>query len=76
MSRSVFAKRFSDTMEPSPIDYLSQWRMAVSQELLHTISHGATENADRVGFGSDIAFSSTYKRNFRLSPSGSRSVAR
>ena len=75
MSRSVFAKRFSDTVEMSPIDYLSQWRMAVAQELLRTTDHGVSEIAERVGYGSDIAFSRAYKRSFGLTPSASRSIA-
>jgi AraC family transcriptional activator of mtrCDE len=75
MSRSVFAKRFSDTVEMSPIDYLSQWRMAVAQELLRTTDHGVAEIADRVGYGSDIAFSRAYKRSFGLTPSASRKIA-
>jgi len=75
MSRSVFARRFSDIVQMSPIDYLSQWRMAVAQELLHTTDHGMAEIADRIGYGSDIAFSRAYKRSFGLTPSASRAMA-
>lgn len=61
MSRSSFAARFRRLMGEGPIEYLTRWRMLIAHqglargELIGSI-------AESIGYGSESAFSSAFKR--------------
>jgi AraC-like DNA-binding protein len=72
MSRSAFAARFTELIEASPIEYLTNWRMQLATQLLAQPSLSITQVASRVGYTSDIAFSKAFKRRCGLSPAAYR----
>lgn len=69
MSRSVFAKRFAEGIGMTPARYLLECRMRKAQSLLRDGAFGMKEIATRVGYGSESAFSSAFKRWNGVSPS-------
>jgi AraC-like DNA-binding protein len=67
MSRTVFTQRFKKLVGFSPLDYLLRWRMTVARsELRNGVS--LTRVAERVGYSSDTAFNSAFKRITGQSP--------
>lgn len=79
MSRSVLAERFAHFVGVPPMQYLAQWRMQLAATLLSTTALGLAEIAERVGYGSEAAFSRAYKRLVGVAPAdwrrGKRSEA-
>lgn len=68
MSRSVLAERFAHFVGIPPMQYLAQWRMQLAAALLSGTSLNLAEIADRVGYGSETAFSRAYKRQVGMAP--------
>ncbi|WP_282604908.1 AraC family transcriptional regulator [Pelagibius sp. Alg239-R121] len=68
MSRSAFAAQFKAVVGMAPIDYLTKWRMLKAGELLGAAALPLVEIAERVGYGSDVAFSRAFRREFNASP--------
>jgi AraC-like DNA-binding protein len=69
VSRSVLADRFAQTLDVSPMRYLTQWRMQLAADLLRTQpTLGIAEVAGRVGYESEAAFSRAFKRCFGAAP--------
>jgi AraC-like DNA-binding protein len=68
MSRSTFALRFKQEMGIAPLEYVARWRMLLaSRELTRTrATIGAI--AEQLGYESDSAFSSAFKRMMACSP--------
>ena len=68
MSRSVFARRFSEAVGAAPVEYLLNWRMALSKDaLLH--GRGTLEEvAAEVGYKSASAFSTAFSRRVGCPP--------
>lgn len=68
VSRSTLAARFSDVVGQGPLEYLTGWRMELAS---HRLRHGtdtvATIARD-VGYGSESAFSTAFKRLRDVSP--------
>ncbi|WP_299546987.1 AraC family transcriptional regulator [uncultured Tateyamaria sp.] len=62
MSRSVFARRFHDVLGETPMDYLTDLRMAKASDQLMTSSDTIAEVAERVGYKSENAFNTAFKR--------------
>ena len=62
MSRSVFARRFHDVLGETPMDYLTNLRMAKASDQLMTSSDTISEVAERVGYQSENAFNTAFKR--------------
>ena len=79
MSRSVLAERFTHFVGVPPMQYLAQWRMQLAATLLSSTALGLAEIAERVGYGSEAAFSRAYKRLVGVAPAdwrrGKRSEA-
>ena len=69
MSRSAFAERFCRTVGLPPIDYLSQWRMAVARDMLRTGEHRLADVAFACGYQSASAFSTAFARTVGCPPS-------
>ncbi|WP_289394340.1 AraC family transcriptional regulator [Mannheimia haemolytica] len=67
MSRSRFAAYFKQTMGVSPMDYLTNWRLAVAQHLLQKGIPVALV-AEQVGYSHNAALSRVFMRELGLSP--------
>jgi AraC-like DNA-binding protein len=68
VSRSVLAERFTHFVGVPPMQYLAQWRMQLAASLLSSTTLNMAEIADRVGYGSEAAFSRAYKRGLGQAP--------
>jgi len=62
-SRSVLTERFSRLLGQSPMQYLTEWRMQLAADLLRSTSLKLADIAERVGYGSDAAFSRAFRRH-------------
>ena len=76
MSRSAFAERFCRTVGLPPIDYLSQWRMAIARDMLRSGDHRLADIAFACGYQSASAFSTAFTRTVGCPPSRFASQAR
>lgn len=74
MSRTAFTQRFKKLVGFSPLDYLLRWRMTVAGSALRN-GVSLTKVADQVGYSSDTAFNSAFKRIIGQSPGRYRSNA-
>ena len=70
LSRAVFAQRVHQLRGDSPKSYLTGWRMHLASIWLQEERLTLQETADRLGYGSEAAFSRAFKRRFGLSPGG------
>ncbi len=68
MSRSHFAQRFAAGVGRSPLAYLAEWRMHLGRTLLRGGALRVGEVARRVGYGSEAAFSTAFRRATGLQP--------
>ena len=68
MSRSLFARRFRARVGETPIAYLTRWRMMLSAERLTEGSHRLAEVAQSLGYASENAFNTAFKREMGCSP--------
>jgi AraC-like DNA-binding protein len=68
LSRSVFFERFKRLVGVAPMEYLSDWRIALAKKLLRGGDGGLQAVADRVGYGSASAFSVAFTRNVGMPP--------
>jgi AraC-like DNA-binding protein len=68
MSRSTFARKFKETVGTAPMDYLTRWRMLLAgDKLVHSKEPIATI-ALSLGYESESAFSTAFKRVMDCSP--------
>lgn len=72
LSRSVFAKRFQETIGVSPLRYAGELRMRIARTWLSYDRMSIERVADRLGYTSQAAFSRAYKRITGMSPGYSR----
>ncbi|PLZ01780.1 AraC family transcriptional regulator [Burkholderia sp. WAC0059] len=68
MSRSVFAQRFKEVVGVSPIEYVTRWRMLIAVERLRNSRQTIATIAFSLGYESESAFSSAFKRVMDCSP--------
>ncbi len=68
MSRTTFAERFRETSGMPPLTYLTQWRMLLARRMLRDPDVTVGEVARAVGYGSESAFSTAFKRVVGESP--------
>lgn len=68
MSRSGFFERFRKQVGRAPMEYATDWRMAVAKTLLQQGRLSNAEIALRVGYGSASAFGMAFLRHVGLSP--------
>lgn len=68
VSRSTFATRFRTVMGLGPIEYLSNWRIALAKDELSGGTKTIGEIALSVGFHSSSAFSTAFTRAVGCSP--------
>jgi len=68
MSRSTFARTFKATVGTSPLDYLARWRMLLAGTLLKDDNRAISSIARSLGYESESAFSTAFKRVMGCSP--------
>ncbi len=76
LSRSAFAARFRTLVGEAPLEYVTRWRMQRAAELLRESDLAMIEVAERVGYGSEAAFTRAFKRREGVSPAGFRRTSR
>lgn len=72
MSRSVFASRFKEALQQSPMSYLARVRIARASRLLKSSDLSISTIAFECGYGSDSSFTKAFKRMTGASPSAYR----
>jgi AraC-like DNA-binding protein len=72
LSRSQFAERFAAVMGRPPLTYLAEWRLHVGRALLRGGAHRVGEVARRVGYGSEAAFATAFRRAAGVPPGAYR----
>ena len=68
MSRSTFAQRFKETVGDSPMEYLTRWRMLLAGDRLENSKDPVSAIALSLGYESESAFSTAFKRVMGCSP--------
>jgi AraC-like DNA-binding protein len=68
MSRSSFALKFKATVGTSPMEYLTRWRMLLAGDRLTNSSDPVSAIAGSLGYESESAFSTAFKRVMGCSP--------
>jgi len=68
MSRSSFALKFKETVGASPMEYLTRWRMLLAGDKLTNSSDPVSAIALSLGYESESAFSTAFKRVMGCSP--------
>jgi AraC-like DNA-binding protein len=68
MSRSGFAQKFKETVGATPIDYLTRWRMLLAGDRLTNSSDPISVISQSLGYESESAFSTAFKRVMGCSP--------
>lgn len=72
VSRSTFAARFKQKVGHSPLDYVVRWRIHLAACELRLRDATVTAIAQKLGYESDSAFSSTFRRVMDCSPTAYR----
>lgn len=68
MSRSSFAQRFRATVGETPMEYLTRWRMLLAGDRLANSRDSVLSIALSLGYESESAFSTAFKRVMGSSP--------
>jgi AraC-like DNA-binding protein len=68
MSRSSFAEKFKATVGAAPMEYLTRWRMLLAGERLANSGDPIAAVALSLGYESESAFSTAFKRVMGCSP--------
>lgn len=67
-SRTVLAERFVALVGIPPMQYLTQWRLALAAHLLRSGRWSLTRIAEQIGYESDAAFSRAFKHAYGMPP--------
>jgi len=68
MSRSIFAQRFKEKVGETPMEYLTRWRMLLAADRLENSVDPISTIAFSLGYESESAFSTAFKRVMGCSP--------
>lgn len=68
MSRTVFAERFRNAVGRPPLDYLTAWRMRLAADRLRRTDETVASIAYSVGYASEAAFSTAFRRLVGCAP--------
>ncbi|NVZ21552.1 AraC family transcriptional regulator [Pseudomonas costantinii] len=68
MSRSAFALRFKQVVGTAPMEYLTYWRMLLASDRLKHSDDSVSTLAFSLGYESESAFSTAFKRVMLQSP--------
>ncbi len=72
MSRTQFARRFKDTLDQTPIQYLIDWRLSTARQLLRDTDLTIADIAFRSGYRSVPSFTRRFKERFDITPAAYR----
>ena len=72
MSRSAFSARFTELAGEPVMRYLMRWRMQLAATWLAEERVTIAEVAERLGYGSEAAFSWVFRRTFGAPPGSVR----
>jgi AraC-like DNA-binding protein len=76
LSRATFARRFTQLLGLAPLAYVTDWRMALAREQLHTGDAGLAAIARSLGYRSEFSFAAAFKRHHGVAPGRWRATAR
>lgn len=76
MSRTTFATLFKSLAGVAPLAYLTEWRMRVAERMLRESAKPVARIARAVGYNSEAAFSTAFKRVIGHSPRRRRADAK
>ncbi len=76
MSRTAFATHFKTVAGVAPLAYLTEWRMRVAERQLRESAKPVATIAQSVGYTSEAAFSTAFKRVIGHSPRRRRADAK
>ncbi|TCB98858.1 AraC family transcriptional regulator [Micromonospora zingiberis] len=68
LSRAPFARRFTTLLGQPPLTYLTWWRMTIAARLLQESDAPLSAIAAKVGYTSEFAFASAFKRQHGTPP--------
>lgn len=68
MSRTSFAERFRDAVGRPPLGYLTDWRMRLAADRLRRTDDSVASIAAAVGYASEAAFSTAFRRVMGRAP--------
>ena len=68
MSRSAFAERFTQLVKVPPMQYVTQWRVTIAEQMLRERQLSVASIAQRLGYSSEAAFRRLFKRVSGISP--------
>jgi len=63
LSRAAFARTFRDALGQTPMQYLTDWRMALARDQLRTGELGMATIARTIGYSSPYAFAAAFRRH-------------
>ena len=76
LSRSAFARRFTEMLGVAPVTYLNDWRMALARERLRDTDARLAAIGQSLGYASEFSFAAAFKRHHGVSPGRWRASAR
>jgi AraC-like DNA-binding protein len=76
LSRSAFARQFTDLVRMAPLTYLNDWRMALARERLRDSDARLAGIATSLGYASEFSFAAAFKRHHGVAPGRWRREAR
>jgi AraC-like DNA-binding protein/quercetin dioxygenase-like cupin family protein len=74
MSRTAFTKRFTAQVGQPPMTYLTGWRLTYGARLLRETDAPLATIARKVGYSTEFAFGSSFRREYGISPGRFRSI--
>ncbi|WP_395110787.1 AraC family transcriptional regulator [Actinomadura sp. SCN-SB] len=74
LSRAAFARRFTALVGRPPLAYLTWWRLTLAARLLCEGDAPLASIAQRVGYASEYAFATAFKREYGIAPGRYRST--
>jgi len=72
LSRSAFSAKFKQLVGESPMQYVTQVRLAKAAALLRTNSATLAEVATSIGYDSEVSFSKAFRRSYAIAPGAYR----
>ncbi|MFF2148622.1 AraC family transcriptional regulator, partial [Kitasatospora sp. NPDC058190] len=75
LSRAAFARRFTSMIGQPPLGYLTWWRMTTAARLLQATEVPLRSIAAQVGYTSEFAFATAFKRTHGLAPGAYRRMS-
>jgi AraC-like DNA-binding protein len=76
LSRSAFARQFTELVGLAPLAYLNDWRMALARERLRDTEARLAAIATSLGYASEFSFAGAFKRHHGVAPGRWRAEAR